>query len=392
MSRPTVTEVETFPLESEIPDGGYGSSKGRVTHRVATLVKVTTSDGVSGWGESYGMPHHVAPFLADQGAALLGRPADIRETRILDGLSVNYHMTSGGPHVAALSGLDTALWDAQARTFGVPVGQLLGGRLRDAVEAYASSGYVTRTRDLGEFRNMMAANAAEGFRATKIKIGISPGEDRARTTIARELMGDDGLVIVDYNANMTAATVRRSVRHIQDLDPYWVEEPLPPEDHKGWRGLGDLGLPLSGGEALYSRYGFRDPIAEHRFDIVQPDLAKCGGFTEAQAIRAMAAAWNLRLSPHCWGTGVVQAATLQLLSAVPDAPFGMAGGEPLIFEFDRGHNPLREGVLAEPIRPAEGRVAIPDGPGIGVEIDEDWVRHHRIVRHAVHLQEGKKPS
>ncbi|TQM11083.1 enolase C-terminal domain-like protein [Pseudonocardia kunmingensis] len=105
-----------------------------------------------------------------------------------------------------------------------------------------------------------------------------------------------------------------------------------------------------------------------------------------QAVRQLATAWNLQLSPHCWGTGVVQAATLQLLAATPRAPFGMTGGDPLIFEFDRGHNPLREGVLVEPIRPQRGRVSIPSDPGLGVTVDEDWVREHRVDGHGVRMK------
>ncbi|NUS90149.1 MAG: hypothetical protein HOY75_47525 [Streptomyces sp.] len=121
----------------------------------------------------------------------------------------------------------------------------------------------------------MAAHAAEGFTAVKIKIGLTPDEDRQRTAAARAAMGDDGLVIVDYNANCTVATVRRSLARIRDLDPYWVEEPLPPEDSVGWRELRDVHLPLSGGEALYTRYGFRDPIAEHR-SVNSPRPSTCG--------------------------------------------------------------------------------------------------------------------
>ncbi|GAA4013337.1 mandelate racemase/muconate lactonizing enzyme family protein [Streptomyces plumbiresistens] len=382
-TRTVVTAVETFPLEAPLLDGGYGASKTRLPVRAATLVKVTTSDGTAGWGESFGPPRLIAAFLAEQAQALLGQPVDIRENLILDRLSLGYHHTSGGPHVAAASGIDVALWDAQARAFGVPVAHLLGGRLHDRVDAYASSGYVTATRDAAEFRDTMLAHAADGFTSVKIKIGLTPEEDRRRTLASREAMGDDGLVIVDYNSNATVASVRRSLDRLRDLDPYWVEEPLPPEDTAGWRELRDLHLPLSGGEALYTRYGFRDPIAEHRFDIVQPDIAKCGGFTEAQAVRQLAAAFNLRLSPHCWGTGVAQAATLQLLSAVPRAPFGMAGGQPLLFEFDQGPNPLREGVLATPVKAEQGTVAVPDGPGLGVEIDEGWVRAHRLADHRV---------
>ncbi|MCR3721998.1 MULTISPECIES: mandelate racemase/muconate lactonizing enzyme family protein [Prauserella salsuginis group] len=385
-TRPFVTEVETFPLEVELEDGGYGSARARVAARVATLVKITTSDGVSGWGEAFGPPRQVAPFLADIAREVVGTPVDVRETRTLDMVSQGYHHLSWGLPVAAASGIDIALWDAYARTFGVPASHLLGGALHTTVHAYASSGYVTRDQDLGRFRDTMAKHAAEGFTAVKIKLGIAPRDDRARTEAAREAMGGDGVVIVDYNGNATAATLVRSVDGIRDLDPYWVEEPVGPDDLAGWRAVRGVGVPLSAGEALYTRYGFRDPIAERRIDIVQPDLTKCGGFSEGQVIRQLAAAWNLQLSPHCWGTGVAQAATLQFLAATPTVPFGMAGEPPLFFEFDRGHNPLREGVLVDPVAARGGVVAIPDGPGLGVTIDEEWVRGHAMKEHGVRLR------
>jgi D-galactarolactone cycloisomerase len=142
--------------------------------------------------------------------------------------------------------------------------------------------------------------------------------------------------------------------------------------------LRDLGVPIAAGEAVYTRYGFRDVIAGHRVDIVQPDLTKCGGFTEAKLISQLAAAWNLRVSPHCWGTGVAQAATLQLLAALPVVPFGQTGAEPALLEFDRGYNPLREGVLVSPLTFAGSSVDVPPGPGLGIEVDEDAVRGHEL--------------
>jgi len=190
-------------------------------------------------------------------------------------------------------------------------------------------------------------------------------------------------VMVDYNGNATVDTLRRSLRRVRELDQYWVEEPLPPEDADGWRLVREEGVTIAAGEALYTRFGFRDVIAQRRVDVVQPDLTKCGGFTEAKVISQMATAWNLRVSPHCWGTGVHQAATLQLIASLPDAPFGMAGAEPVLLEFDRGHNPLREGVLIEPIRAVDGVVKVPTGVGIGVEVDEDAVRRLALDDYAV---------
>jgi D-galactarolactone cycloisomerase len=218
MTAGRVVRVETFPLEAPLPDGGYGASKVRLAARVATLVKVTTSDGVTGWGECFGPPRILAPMLAELAGTLIGTPADQREPFLLEALQLGYHRTTGGLYVAALSGVDIALWDAWARTLGVPVSRLLGGQLRDRIPAYASTGYVTRTRDLGEFREQIARAVSEGFTDAKIKVGTGLAEDVARTEIARELLRPDGRLMVDYNANATVDTVRRSLYRLRDLN------------------------------------------------------------------------------------------------------------------------------------------------------------------------------
>ncbi|WP_368680679.1 mandelate racemase/muconate lactonizing enzyme family protein (plasmid) [Rhodococcus opacus] len=372
--RPVVTRVESFALEHALPDGGYGTAKGRVSSRICTLVKITTSDGVEGWGECYGVPALLAPYLQHYGTQLIGTPVDEKENFAQRAIAHSYHLSAGGLHIAALSGLDIALWDAQARTFGVPIGQLLGGIARTSVPAYASIGYVTATGDLDEFRTQIQGAADEGFTAAKIKIGTSVRADRQRSEITLDVLGPDGQLMVDYNANATTDTVLRSLRALADLDPQWAEEPLPPYQRDGWDRIRDLGIPIAAGESLYTRFGFRDPIAEGRMDIVQPDVTKCGGLTEAKLITQIAYTWGRRVSPHCWGTGVAEAACLQLLSTLPDLPFGEDTGTPQYLEFDRGFNPLREAVLTEPIRPTGGTVNIPAGPGLGITIAEDTVR------------------
>ena len=227
-ARPRVDRVETFPLEAVLPDGGYGASKVLLPARVCTIVKITTSDGVVGWGESFGPPRLTAPHLDAYARALVGRAVDARESFLLDALSAGYQFTSGGLHVAALTGLDIARWDAQARAFDVPIGQLLGGVIRDCVPAYASTGYMTESRDLGLFRDQIQRAADEGFTAAKVKIGSGLDEDRERTRITREVLGDKGVVMVDYNANATVDVVTKSLARVVDLDLHWVVEALPP--------------------------------------------------------------------------------------------------------------------------------------------------------------------
>lgn len=384
-NRPVVVRVETFPLEHTLPQGGYGTAKGRVPSRVCTLVKITTSDGIVGWGESFGHPELVAPFLRQYAKALIGVPVDMKENFAQKLMAESYHLTMGGLHVAALSGLDIALWDAQARGFGVPIGHLLGGVLRDSVPAYASIGYVTADGDLDEFEEQVRGAAYEGFNAAKIKIGTGAQEDRRRAEIALKALGPGGVLMVDYNANATVDTVLRSLHGLLDLDLHWVEEPLPPYQHSGWERVRQLGIPIAAGEALYTRFGFRDAFVNDLIDIAQPDVTKCGGFTEAKLISQMAFAFNKRVSPHCWGTGLAEAACLQLLSTLPDSPFGETGGTPQYLEFDRGDNPLRELVLTKPIRLTNGEVSIPQGPGLGVEVAEKSVRSLSLRDYAVDI-------
>jgi D-galactarolactone cycloisomerase len=382
----TIQRIEIFPLEHLLKDGGFGASKVRVAARTATLVKVTTSDGVTGWGESSGPPRLVAAHLEDLARAVIGQPLELREGTWLDRLSTGYHQTKGGLHVAAISGLDTAMWDAAARTYGVPVSALLGGRLRNEVTAYASTGYYHEKGDSGPLRAYIEEAVDEGFTAAKIKIGSGVADDVERTGITRDLLGPDGLVMVDYNANATVDTVLASLREVAAFNPYWVEEPLPPDETHGWAMLrSHTGLPLAAGEALYTRFGFRDYIAEKRIDIVQPNLSVCGGFTEAKIIAQMATAWNLRVAPHVWGTGVLLAATLQLLSTLPASPFGERNAYPPLLEYDRGENPFREGVLKEPILARHGQVQIPTGNGLGVEINEDAVRMWALPTHTLDI-------
>lgn len=383
-SPPLVSRIQTFPLEFVLTDGGHGASKSRPSARSATLVKLTASDGTVGWGESFGPPRLIAEFIREAAGWVIGRPVDERAGVWLDRLNRQYHLTAAGPQVLAFSGIDLAMWDAQARALGVPLSSLLGGRVRSSVGAYASTGYYHEAGDAGPLRSYLEQAVAEGFTAAKIKIGSGAAGDVERVSIARELLGADGTLMVDYNTNATLDTALVSMRAIAPFGIHWAEEPLLPGD-SGWSRLRDAGIPLAAGEALYTRYGFRDPIAHRQLDIAQPNLSVCGGFTEANAIVAIASAFSVRVAPHVWGTGVLLAATLQLLAVLPDAPFGERTPYPPLLEFDRGENPLREGVLMRPITAAAGVVEVPDGPGLGIDVDEHALAQWLVASHALDI-------
>nr|WP_255316613.1 mandelate racemase/muconate lactonizing enzyme family protein [Nesterenkonia sp. Act20] len=336
--------------------------------RETTLVHLRTSDGVEGWGECFGPTAAVVPLVHELAEQLRGRGLDAPGAFVTSQLQQHYHR-GGGLHASALSGLDTAMWDALGKTLNVSVATLLGGRTRDFVVPYASCGYVRDGQSLEEFADELAASAT-GFQAAKIKCGFGPTMDSARTAAARETLGDDAFLMVDFNGNYSADQSRTSIRAMEASRPAWVEEPLAPDDVDGLRLLRPLDVALATGEALYTRAPFRRLITERLIDVVQPDITKIGGLSEARAVCEMARAWGVRVSPHVWGGGIALAAAVQLLGSIPDYPHTSNVPEPIWLELDRGANALRDELVTEPLSPVDGIISLPTRPGLGVDIDK----------------------
>lgn len=372
---PLVRRIDVWPLVYRIPEGqGYGSSRGTLRTRASTLVKVTTDEGVTGWGEGFGAPSVLLAHLAEYSKQILGRPVDCIEAPFLRSLAQGYIATTGGAHISAMSAIDIALWDAWARTLDINVASLLGGRQRSSASAYASTGYFRELGGPDEFGNDIREALSEGFSAVKIKIGRGLDTDVSRAAMAREILGTDRDLMVDYNANYSVRYAKASIERLRNLDLVWAEEPLPPDELTGYRELRSLGVPLAAGEALYTRFGYRETISSRAVDIVQPDPIIGGGLTEARLVAQMSSAWNLTVSPHCWGGGLALATGLQLLAVMPDYPQSDIGPFRHYLEWDRSDNPLRTRMLTEPIELIGGEVTIPSGPGLGVEVDEDAMR------------------
>jgi D-galactarolactone cycloisomerase len=176
-------------------------------------------------------------------------------------------------------------------------------------------------------------------------------------------------VMVDANHAYDAIAAIRVGRQIEELDIAWFEEPVPPEDLQGYRQVKSaLRVPIAGGEAEFTRWGFRPLIVERTIDILQPDVCAAGGLSECKKIADMANAFGVRVNPHVWGTGIALAASLQLIAVLPDNPPSLDPIAPLL-EFDQSEHPMRMAVLTEPIRHEAGWVEIPRGPGLGIEID-----------------------
>ena len=154
---------------------------------------------------------------------------------------------------------------------------------------------------------------------------------------------------------------------------------MPPEDLAGYRAVkAAIDIPVAGGECEFTRYGFREVLTQQAMDIIQPDICAAGGLSECKKIADMAQAFGVRVNPHVWGSGIGIAASLQWMATVPThTPTSLQPVQPLL-EFDQTEHPIRQAIIAEPIVQQKGWVQIPNGPGLGIEINRDALRHFAV--------------
>jgi len=352
----------------------YGMAKGLAAARQSTIVVIETRDGIQGIGEAWGAPAvNLAnlPLLRDY---IEGR--DIADVELAFQLIIarHYHFGLQNQMIACLSGIDIAAKDALGKKTGLPLCRLLGGRGAERLPVYASGGYITETPDK-DFAPQL--EAMTGHRAAKIKIGLHPASDEARTRLARKILGDEVELFVDINANYTLDTARASIARLAKYHVGWIEEPLAPQDFEGYRQLRMASpVPIATGEALYTAFDFKRLLDGHGVDVVQPDLTLCGGFWQGRRIADLAELAHVRLSPHVWGSGIGLAAAAHYVAARSPYPHADNVPYPTLIEYDVGDNPLREHILATPIVAAAGMIEVPAGPGLGIELDWKAVRHY----------------
>jgi len=213
----------------------------------------------------------------------------------------------------------------------------------------------------------------------KIKIGIGSASDAERVAAARTVLGEEVDLIVDANGNYTVDEALESMRRIADHRIFWYEEPLPPQDFDGYAELRrKASMPIATGEALYTAWDFKRLLELRGVDVVQPDLTLCGGIRAGREVALLARLCHVRLSPHVWGGAVGLAAACHFVASIPDYPHSRNVVEPTLIEYEIGENPLREEIVCEPLRLADGALALPDRPGLGVELDPAAVRRYRI--------------
>lgn len=342
------------------------------------FLKVETDAGISGWGEPVieGRADTVAAAVAEFADILVGRDPrrieDIWQTLYRGGFY------RGGPILmSAIAGIDQALWDIKGKALGVPVHELLGGAVRDRMRMYS---WIGGDRP-GDIRAQAREAVAQGFTAFKMngtaELAIVDSHARiddtvARVAEAREAVGRDIGIAIDFHGRVHRPMAKVLLRELEPFHPLFVEEPVLPEHLPS---LGDiatgLGYPIATGERLHTRFEFRDLIAAGTVDIVQPDISHCGGITEARKIAVLAETHDLALAPHCPLGPLTLAASLQLDFVSHNA---FIQEQSMGIHYNVDNDVLDYLVDPAPLTIVDGYLPLLEGPGLGIEIDEDKVR------------------
>lgn len=385
-----ITDVISHVLAYDLPEE-LGYSQQYYARRTAHLVEIRTDEGLTGWGECFG-PGPVA--LANKVIVetvikpmILGRDPLDREVIWHHVYNMLRDHGQKGMPLQALSGVDIALWDLSGKIAGLPLCKLIGGQHRTQIPVYGY-GMMLQRQDLAShlsrFEDEAAGIKSAGFAATKMKVGLGARDDVKLAEAVRRGVGDDFPFMVDANHCYTTSDAFYVGEALGDLEAYWFEEPVAPEDLDGYKELrARLKVNISGGEAEFTRWGWRHLLEGRCLDIAQPEVCAVGGISEYLKVLALAHTHFTPVVNHVWGSAVAVAVNLHLLAAMPPLPGGLYPREPML-EFDTTHNLFRDQLLCEPLD-IQGQVArtggfagVPNGPGHGVEPDRAFLDQYRV--------------
>ena len=361
-------------MECPIEDP-FGWSQGKAEKRAALVCKIATDEGIVGWGEGGGLPSQsvIHDLFAPQ---LMGEDAR-NINRIWHGLFHSLHNDNltGGFGGGALSAVDTALWDIAGKASGKSVSEMLGGSVRDRVPVYATGLYYREDEFPDKLIEEAQSYVDSGYLGMKTKVGgLNVADDVKRVEALREAIGDEIYLMVDANKAYNVSTAVEIGKQLAKLNIHWFEEPVLANDVDGYLEV-KAGQPLTvaGGEVWYNRFDARDFLAKRALDIAQPDVRFVGGISEFRQVAAQANSMGIQVNPHVWGSAIMISASLSLASTFPPCPYARNPRpyeqEP-VMEFDQTPNPIRNELASICFEQKDGYVEVPQGPGLGIEIDE----------------------
>lgn len=352
----------------------FGMSQWQWQARSSCLVEIVTDEGLVGWGECFGPAEGAAALIETVYAPLLAGADPFEHAALWETLyNRGREWGRAGVPIAAISGVEIALWDVVGKALGQPVHRLLGGRAPEAFHAYASAFYYG-----GQWRGDIEAEARhllqEGYRHVKMKVGADLRSDVERVHRVRAALGPDVLLAADANRGYTTAEALVFARETEAAALWFFEEPVIPEDLAGYRELrARVNVPIAGGESMFTRWGFAEMIESRAVDLLQPDATACGGIRETLLVAGMASVHGISTLPHVWGSAITVAAGLHLATALPVVTPSLGRAAPVI-ELDQAPNSFRHTLSDLAIGPV---MPVPTGPGLGIEIDRSVIEAYR---------------
>lgn len=362
---PGIVRIDGFELSAQLRET-VGNSRTMFDRRGALLLRITSDTGAVGWGETWAYPAAAATLIRESFApVLLGRDATTPRAA-WQAMAARLGYDRRGISTMALGGLDIALWDLAGQISDKPLHALLGGKLRETIPAYVSGPFMKPGSDpYRDFEADIAGYLAAGFKAIKLRMGTDPARDGVVARQVRTQIGDAMPLMIDLNEGFTVEGAGAIAKRLAEVDPVWLEEPIAHDDLPGYRRLSaNSPIPLAGGEALFGLRAFRDYLTAGVFDFIQPDLGLCGGLSEGMRISALCEAFEVALVPHVWGSVVNFQASLHFAACLPERRGRLRWP---LFEYDPSENPLRTAFASHPLD-ADGLVAVPDAPGLGLDL------------------------
>ena len=384
-----ITSIKSHVLRYEL-DKELGYSQQYYKHRTAHLVEVETDDGITGWGECFG-PGNIAlanKYIVEKVIQPLIKGDDPLKKEYIWHKVYNLLRDSGqkGMPIQALSGIDIALWDILAKKSNLPLYQLLGGKTNDKIPVYGY-GMMLQKKTVEElcelFKNEASQIKEKNFKAMKMKIGMGPKEDLKLVSAVRDTIGSEFKLMVDANHAYNKNDALYVGKGLDEMNIYWFEEPVAPEDYDGYKELKEkLKTNIAGGEAEFTKYGWNQLLKNNCIDIAQPEVCGLGGITEYLKVSALAQSNFIPIVNHVWGSALSVAVNLHLLTTLPDMPGGLFPTKSML-EFDTTEKNIFITDLAEEkfsildqVKNKNGFASPLENIGIGINPNKDFIKKY----------------
>ena len=384
-----ITSIKSHVLRYEL-DKELGYSQQYYKHRTAHLVEVETDEGITGWGECFG-PGNIAlanKYIVEKVIQPLIKGDDPLNKEYIWHKVYNLLRDSGqkGMPIQALSGIDIALWDILAKKSNLPLYQLLGGKTNDKIPVYGY-GMMLQKKTVDElcelFKNEASQIKENNFKAMKMKIGMGPKEDLKLVSAVRDAIGSEFKLMVDANHAYNKNDALYVGRGLDEMNIYWFEEPVAPEDYDSYKELKQkLKTNIAGGEAEFTKYGWNQLIKNNCIDIAQPEVCGLGGITEYLKVSALAQSNFIPIVNHVWGSAISVAVNLHLLTTLPDMPGGLFPTKSML-EFDTTEKNIFITDLAEEkfsildqVKNKNGFASPLENIGIGINPNKDFIKKY----------------